>query len=125
MNRRPLVVAAMIASVVCGACTPHDWIAKLVPPDVDRYARGVIDTARLRPADAILPMLTPAAAAIPSVLDSLTALHDAMPHGPIDSIKVYGVNVLTQGGTTQRNITYEFRAGGQWALFGLIVVEDS
>ncbi|HWZ59960.1 MAG TPA: hypothetical protein VNW46_13375 [Gemmatimonadaceae bacterium] len=34
-----------------------------------------------------------------------------------------GRHVLTQSGTTQRDVTYQLRAGGKWAVVELVVVE--
>jgi hypothetical protein len=124
-TNRSMIAMAMLVGAVCGGCTARTLLATFATPEGDRFARAIIDTLRERPAQAMLPLLTPETALSTSIVDSLISVKARIPTGSIDSLQIIGARVTRRvNGSTTREIDYQLLAGGAWAVISVFTDES-
>jgi hypothetical protein len=123
------VLAIASAAAILAACMDQKaMIAKLTPPEIDRFDRDCMAMVARGQIDSIVPLLIPyvdpadARRALPEVVNTMKT-------GRLDSARIVGVNVSTtklgSGKSTRRtDLTYQLPTDSAWLVVNIITVDS-
>jgi hypothetical protein len=120
-------VGAVLCVSLLAACSSEAIVAKVAPPEVDKYARAYFETLRAGSPEDVARELSAEIAQNPAMLDSVQSMRRQFAaFGVIDSAHIVNGDVnLAQGSApTRRAIIYEAWAHGAVALMHIEIVED-
>lgn len=105
-----------------GGGTP-DWFRFVRPEDAE-FARAYFDSVRFERIDYAVSELSPLLAGMPGVRDSLILLASHLPHGPLDSVHLVGVNRFRSSSTDRSELSYEYHSSNGWGAASVVVLHE-
>jgi hypothetical protein len=123
MRWTSVVAAIGVGLVACAGGGTPDW-HRFVRPQDEEFARAYFDSVRFERIDYAVSELSPVLAQMSGVRDSVVSLARQLPHGPLDSVHLIGVNRFTSSSTDRSELSYEYHSANGWGATSIVVLNE-
>jgi len=120
----PRRVGIAALALALSACSAESALKRFTIPAHDSLARQFVESARAGNLASIDRVIGPSSRNIPGLADSIRRAVAQLPNGPIDTLRLVGVNQLKQGDVTSSILTYELHTPNGWGLTTLRINEE-
>jgi len=117
---RTVCLIGIFALVMLAGCDEAALIKKMTPPEDAAVARSYIDMLRRNEFDLIEKDMDPDIKK-PDLHDALVKMAALIPSEEPETIKVIGVNKLSENDLSSTNISFEYKFPSRWVLINVAV----
>jgi hypothetical protein len=117
-------VAPLAIAVALSACSADAALRRFTIPAHDSLARQFLNGVREDNLPSVDRFIGPESRKIPGLADSIRAAAAQLPIGPIDTVRLVGVNLMKRRDVTSSILTYELHTPHGWGLATLRINEE-